>query len=231
MIIRFLFTLFFAVLAGAGCNLIYKQNIQQGNAIEQDDLDELYIGMNQRQVLFVLGTPSVRDPFHQERWDYVQTFSRRGSPMVQRTVTLRFEDGLLSEIDGQDSPFGAGTDRVTGDATAVASFVKDPDASSDAGSDASSDEGTEDSSDDQADADEGDVATFIKRPDSDSGQDSTQSPQDAAIESARDEMLEGVDPDIESINERTSEDRDYQKDMELLDQTPDNDLSVPDIDG
>ena len=51
-----------------GCNLIYKQNIQQGNALEQEDLDELYIGMNQRQVLFVLGTPSIRDPFHADRW-------------------------------------------------------------------------------------------------------------------------------------------------------------------
>ena len=56
-------------LFSTGCGLIYKQNIQQGNAIEQDDLDELYIGMNQRQVLFVLGTPSVKEPFSQNRWD------------------------------------------------------------------------------------------------------------------------------------------------------------------
>ena len=89
MIKRLLFSLILVCLTGTGCNLIYKQNIQQGNAIEQDDLDELYIGMNQRQVLFVLGTPSVQDPFHQDRWDYVQTFSRRGGAMVQRTVTLR----------------------------------------------------------------------------------------------------------------------------------------------
>jgi hypothetical protein len=40
-----------------------------------------------------------------------------------------------------------------------------------------------------------------------------------------------VDPDIEAINERTSEDRDYQRDMDVLDQTPDDDLTVPDIDG
>jgi len=192
MIIRFLFALILATLAGSGCGLIYKQNIQQGNALEQDDLDELYIGMNERQVLFVLGTPSVKDPFHPERWDYVQTFSRRGSAMVQRTVTLRFEDGLLTDIGGQDDSFASGRSTVSGDATEVATFVKSPQKSSDA-----------------------DAAT---------------SPQDAAMESAEEEVLEGVDPDIDSINERTSEDRDYQRDMELLDQTPD-DLSVPDIDG
>ncbi|MGB0799949.1 MAG: outer membrane protein assembly factor BamE domain-containing protein [Planktomarina sp.] len=34
----------------------------------------------------------MKDPFHQDRWDYVQTFSRRGNPMVKRTVTLMFDD-------------------------------------------------------------------------------------------------------------------------------------------
>lgn len=94
-----------AVLVLSGCNLIYKQNVQQGNALEQEDLDELYIGMNRRQVLFVLGTPSVRDPFHQDRWDYVQTYSRRGGDLIQRTVTLNFENDTLAEIIGAESPF------------------------------------------------------------------------------------------------------------------------------
>ena len=191
MIKRLVFILILASLTGTGCNLIYKQNIQQGNALEQDDLDELYIGMNQRQVLFVLGTPSVKDPFNQNRWDYVQTFSRRGNPMISRTVTLRFEDGLLASIEGENDPFGANSQRVDGDPDEVASFVKKPA----------------------------------------SGQASqTESPQDAAIESAEEEVFESQDPDIESINERTSEDREYQRNMELLDQTP-NDGTGPDIDG
>lgn len=102
MTIRLISTVFIALLSLSACNLIYKQNIQQGNALEQEDLDELYIGMSRRQVLFVLGTPSIRDPFHQDRWDYVQTFSRRGGTTIQRTVTLRFENDNLSEIIGAD---------------------------------------------------------------------------------------------------------------------------------
>ncbi|MFC1689933.1 outer membrane protein assembly factor BamE [Pseudomonadota bacterium] len=190
MLIRLIFALFLVSLAGTGCNLIYKQNIQQGNALEQDDLDELYIGMNQRQVLFVLGTPSVKDPFHHNRWDYVQTFSRRGNPMITRTVTLRFEDGLLAEIVGENDPFGANTQRVDGDPDEVASFIKKPA----------------------------------------SGQNTTESPQDAAVESAKEDLIESQDPDIESINERTSEDREYQRNNEFLDQTPDGSTG-PDIDG
>lgn len=124
MIRRFTFVLLLTSFLSTGCGLIYKQNIQQGNALEQEDLDELYIGMNQRQVLFVLGTPSVKDPFNPDRWDYVQTFSRRGGDMVKRTVTLRFEDGLLAEIIGQENPFATDAGKTTGTPGTVASFVK-----------------------------------------------------------------------------------------------------------
>ena len=192
MIIRLIFSLVFATLACSGCNLIYTQNIQQGNAIEQDDLDELYIGMNQRQVLFVLGTPSVKDPFHHERWDYVQTFSRRGNPMVQRTITLRFEDGLLSDIGGSDSAYHSGAGGVSGDMTEVASFVKKP----------------------------------AKTTSSSSATD----PQAAPPGTAEEDQEEGADLDIDTIQERTSEDTEYEMERDEPDQLPD-DLTPPDTDG
>jgi outer membrane protein assembly factor BamE (lipoprotein component of BamABCDE complex) len=172
------------LLASAGCGLIYKQNIQQGNALEQEELDELYIGMNERQVLFVLGTPSIKDPFEPDRWDYVQTFSRRGGEMVMRTVTLQFEDGQLAEIVGQDNPFGASAEQTSRAPGALATFVKEPPAD----------------------------------------------PQDASIEEAQEEVL-GGDPDIDTIPERDSQDREYQRDREVLDQTPDDGPIGPDIDG
>jgi len=180
-------------LAGPGCRLIYKQNIQQGNAIEQEDLDELYIGMNRRQVMFVLGTASVMDPFHQERWDYVQTFSRRGGPMVMRTVTLKFDDDLLTEIIGRNDPFSAAS--------------------------AKSDDGSNS------------IATFVKKPAGSKAGTPAQSPQDAAVGSVQEEVLKGVNPDIDAVDERSAEDREYEEDQRVLDQTPDHDLSTPDIDG
>jgi outer membrane protein assembly factor BamE len=84
----------------AGCNIIYKQNIQQGNALEQEDLDQLEVGMSKNQVAFLLGTPAIQDPFHHDRWDYVSTFSRRGGEPVRRLVTLEFDNGVLSEMSG-----------------------------------------------------------------------------------------------------------------------------------
>jgi outer membrane protein assembly factor BamE len=214
MIFRLLICTVIATLGCSGCGLIYKQNIQQGNAIQQEDLDELYEGMNKRQVVFVLGTPSVRDPFNQDRWDYVQTFSRRGNEMVMRTVTVKFENDLLTDIIGKDDPFGATVDETAGDSGTVATFTKKPASDSQAEPQANSD----------------DVATFTKKSASDSQAKSQADPQAETIRSAAEEAL-STDPDIESIMERTSEDREYIEDMELLDQTPDDGQLGPDIDG
>jgi len=116
-----------ALMAGSGCGLIYKQNIQQGNALEQEDLDELYIGMTKRQGVFVLGSPSIQDPFQQQRWDYVQTFSRRGGDPVQRTVTLRFENELLTEIIGANQSTDENSLSAPDDTTVAASSSAKPD--------------------------------------------------------------------------------------------------------
>ena len=98
---KYLFIALLAVLTlNTGCKLIYKQNVQQGNAHEQEDLDQVELGMSKKQVAYLLGTPSVHDPFHQDRWDYISMFSRRGGDPVRRLVTLTFENDMLIATDG-----------------------------------------------------------------------------------------------------------------------------------
>lgn len=82
------------------CNIVYKQDIQQGNVLDDDDVSRLEIGMTKRQVQVLLGSPSVTSPFHENRWDYVNTFSPRGTNKVKRVLTLRFEDDRLAELEG-----------------------------------------------------------------------------------------------------------------------------------
>lgn len=118
-IIRSILPPLLALFVLGACGLIYKQNIQQGNALEDEDLEQLYIGMNKRQVLFVLGSPSIRDPFQPERWDYVQTYSRRGGDPVQRTVTLRFENDLLTEMIGVEGLVKSGESKAPAAASAA----------------------------------------------------------------------------------------------------------------
>ena len=98
---RYLFLALIAVLTlNTGCKLIYKQNVQQGNAHEQEDLDQVQLGMTKKQVAYLLGTPAVQDPFHKDRWDYISMLSRRGGEPVRRLVTLTFENDVLIATDG-----------------------------------------------------------------------------------------------------------------------------------
>jgi len=84
----------------SGCNMVYKQSVQQGNAIEQEDLDQVELGMTKRQVTILMGTPAIQDPFHKDRWDYVYEYRPRGNEGNKRIVTIEFEDNKVTDILG-----------------------------------------------------------------------------------------------------------------------------------
>jgi outer membrane protein assembly factor BamE len=86
--------------ATAGCGLVYVPDVQQGNLLDKKNVDQLQPGMTKRQVLVLLGTPSVISPFDNDRWDYVSTFSHRGKPMTTRTLTLTFNNDTLVKTEG-----------------------------------------------------------------------------------------------------------------------------------
>ena len=89
--------IFCALALSSGC--VYRANISQGNLIEQEDLDQVEVGMTRNQVRFLLGTPLVDDPFHQARWDYVYFIRIGRNPATfKRWVTIVFENDIVVEI-------------------------------------------------------------------------------------------------------------------------------------
>ncbi|RMG27455.1 MAG: outer membrane protein assembly factor BamE, partial [Gammaproteobacteria bacterium] len=77
---RFFISACMVVLLG-GCTrtlerlpFVYRIDIQQGNVVTQEQIDQLRPGMTREQVRYLLGTPLVQDTFHPERWDYVYYF-------------------------------------------------------------------------------------------------------------------------------------------------------------
>lgn len=93
-----LLALIFSTMAlTSGC--VYRANIAQGNLIEQEDLDQVEVGMTRNQVRFLLGTPMIDDPFHKSRWDYVYFLKMgREDATFKRWVSVEFENDLVSEI-------------------------------------------------------------------------------------------------------------------------------------
>ncbi|MFT5395544.1 MAG: outer membrane protein assembly factor BamE [Gammaproteobacteria bacterium] len=82
--------------------LLYKVDIQQGNVIEQEMLDRLKPGMDQNQVKFIMGTPVLIDPFHNNRWEYIFSYQKGGGVREQRHLTLHFDEDeeKLTHITG-----------------------------------------------------------------------------------------------------------------------------------
>ena len=88
----------------AGCGLIYKVDVQQGNLFDKTTVDALKPGMSKRQVLLVMGSPSVVSPFDQDQWHYVSTIRRGRNKMESKDLTLLFKDEALVKIDGDYFP-------------------------------------------------------------------------------------------------------------------------------
>lgn len=84
-------------LVSAGC--VYRASISQGNLIEQQELEQVTLGMTRSQVRFLLGTPLIDDPFHANRWDYVYYMKiGREDASFERWVSIFFENDRVSEI-------------------------------------------------------------------------------------------------------------------------------------
>ena len=92
-------------LLTAGCGIVYHQPVYQGNLLEKSAVDQLQAGMDKQQVILLLGTPSVSDPFHQDRWDYVATqrVGRVGGT-EKKDFVLFFEGDRLVRWEGDYFP-------------------------------------------------------------------------------------------------------------------------------
>ena len=83
---------------------IYRIDIQQGNIVDQEMLDQIEIGMERRKVRFILGTPLLVDPFNQGRWDYVYSLRRGSGEEARQRVSVYFVDDRLARIEAHLDP-------------------------------------------------------------------------------------------------------------------------------
>ena len=82
----------------------YKITVQQGNVIEQKDVDELKKGMSKKQVKYVMGNPLLIDTFNQNRWDYYYSKKDPKGHIEEKKLTLFFIDGKLNSFRGDYTP-------------------------------------------------------------------------------------------------------------------------------
>ncbi|MGA6176383.1 outer membrane protein assembly factor BamE [Delftia sp. zbq_16] len=99
------------LLALAGCSFpgVYKIDIQQGNVVTQDMIDQLKPGMTQSQVRFIMGNPLITDTFHAKRWDYLYSTQPGGRQRYQERIALMFDSN--DQLIGLAGDFMPGVSR------------------------------------------------------------------------------------------------------------------------
>jgi outer membrane protein assembly factor BamE len=82
----------------SGC--VYRVAVQQGNFLDDRQIEQLQAGMTRAQVRFLLGTPMLPDAFDQDRWDYVYylKIGRLKQP-EQRRLSVFFEDDKVARFE------------------------------------------------------------------------------------------------------------------------------------
>lgn len=99
-----LFTLvtLLCLLPAAGCSY-FRLPILQGNIVDYSKAEQLEVGMTPRQVEFLLGTPLIRDSFGSPRWDYVVYYRSPKSEVMQKNLSIHFENNVVSRIEGREA--------------------------------------------------------------------------------------------------------------------------------
>lgn len=83
---------------------VYTLDIQQGNMVDQDMIDQLKPNMTKKQVLYIMGSPMLVDVFHQKRWDYLYSKQVSGEAREQKRISLYFNGDILTGIQGDFRP-------------------------------------------------------------------------------------------------------------------------------
>ena len=93
-------TLLFLALAAALSACVFKPEIRQGNFLSDEKIAQVKPGLTPAQVQFILGKVMVQDPFHPDRWDYVQYVDpNNGKPVENWHVVVYFKDGKVDHVE------------------------------------------------------------------------------------------------------------------------------------
>ena len=99
----------------SGCSLlsVYKIELPQGTPVTQTQAQKLQVGMNQNQVLYILGSPAIRDTLEPNRWDYIYDYKagtegrRKGIADVKNAsqhLKVYFDsNGIVTSIQGLET--------------------------------------------------------------------------------------------------------------------------------
>src|SRR5437773_759383 len=83
----------------------YRPDVQQGNVVTKEMVEQLRESMTRDQVRFLLGTPLLTSIFHADRWDYIYYLQRgKGVERQQRRLVVYFKNDRLASFQSDEMP-------------------------------------------------------------------------------------------------------------------------------
>lgn len=81
---------------------VYRIDIAQGNFVTEDMLARLETGMTPEQVQYVMGVPTLVDPFTPDAWYYLMTFQPgQRDDYSQQEIVVHFDNARFSHVQGE----------------------------------------------------------------------------------------------------------------------------------
>ena len=77
----------------------HKIEIQQGNLLPLETVEQVVEGMSRNEVVSLLGEPVTSNYFNSEQWDYIFSINRSGDDPEAKTLTLKFENDRVTSIE------------------------------------------------------------------------------------------------------------------------------------
>lgn len=104
-----------AMLTLSGCSAfrVYTIDLPQGTPLTAAQAAQVQVGMSANQVLYILGSPALKDTLAPNRWDYIYDYTagtdgrRKGKADIKNAsqyLSIYFNNqGQVVRIDGRDS--------------------------------------------------------------------------------------------------------------------------------
>lgn len=90
-----------AMVYNLGCthsSMVHRMEIRQGTVLSDKAMAELKLGITKEACVLLLGPPSIVDPFHPNRWEYIDRLEKHGKLLQSKKITLYFKDDKLERI-------------------------------------------------------------------------------------------------------------------------------------
>lgn len=100
------------VLGGCSVFRVYTIDLPQGTPITYAQASQIQVGMTQDQVLYLLGSPALRDTLNPNRFDYLYDYKagtdgkKLKKPDVKNAsqyMSIYFENGQVVRITGRET--------------------------------------------------------------------------------------------------------------------------------